>query len=240
MDRPPSRTRTRREALIVAHGQPSAPEPAEADLARLAGSVAGALPGWRIAAATLAAPGALDRALAALDAPLVFPLFMADGWFLRDLLPRRLADAGLAAPRILKPFGLMPGTQACAAAIVAGALAEAGWRAEDTSLLLAAHGSGRSRFPAAAAARTAEALGRALPLRSIATGFLEEDPRLGSAAQGLGQRALCLPLFVARWSHVVEDVPSALAGAGFAGRLLPPLGDHASVPKLIAAALAAG
>ena len=33
---------------------------------------------------------------------------------------------------------------------------------------------------------------------------------------------------------------SALAGAGFAGRLLPPLGDHASVPKLIAAALAAG
>ena len=98
-----------RSALIVAHGQPSDPEPAEADLARLAAQVAALLPGWTVASATLAAPDALRRALAALGPEgRVFPLFMAGGWFTRVHLPARLAAAGAAGWQVLEPLGCDP------------------------------------------------------------------------------------------------------------------------------------
>jgi len=51
-------------AIIVSHGQPSEPEVAEDELARFAAEVSPHLPGWRLQAATLAQPGALDAALA--------------------------------------------------------------------------------------------------------------------------------------------------------------------------------
>ncbi|TDK51565.1 cobalamin biosynthesis protein CbiX, partial [Antarcticimicrobium luteum] len=54
------------DALIVAHGQPSDPAPAEAALATLAARVQAHMPGRALGAATLAAPGALAAALARL------------------------------------------------------------------------------------------------------------------------------------------------------------------------------
>lgn len=80
-------------AVIVAHGQPSDPLPPEAEMHALAARVGGHLPGWEIRAATLAAPDALRVALRGLEAPAVFPFFMADGWFIRTLLPRGVAPA---------------------------------------------------------------------------------------------------------------------------------------------------
>ena len=56
---------------------------------------------------------------------------------------------------------------------------------------------------------------------------------------GTGARALCLPLFVARWGHVLTDLPEAAETAGFRGAMLPPLGTDAGVPALIARTLAA-
>ena len=73
-------------ALIVAHGQPSDPAPAEAALAALAARVQAHLPARSVGSATLAAPGALETALNRL-APggAVYPFFMADGIFVRDV-----------------------------------------------------------------------------------------------------------------------------------------------------------
>ncbi|MDP3339987.1 CbiX/SirB N-terminal domain-containing protein [Frigidibacter sp.] len=87
-------------ALIVAHGQPSDPGPAEAALARFAERVAVELPAdWHVEAATLAASGALEAALAkagANSAPLlIYPMFIADGWFTQVNLPARLRAAGV-------------------------------------------------------------------------------------------------------------------------------------------------
>lgn len=228
-----------RNALIVAHGQPSDPGPPEAEMAKMARDIAGHLPGWRIGSATLAAPESLKLALQSLENPLIFPFFMADGWFIRTLLPRRLAEAGAPEARVLTPFGRLPDTAGLAVAILADALAARGWRPEETTLVLAAHGSGRSPHPAAAARALQSAISAQLTFADCRLGFIEEAPELVEVAEGAGPRALCLPLFVARWGHVEDDIPAALHAAGFQGVTLPPFGTDDRVPRIIATAIAA-
>jgi sirohydrochlorin ferrochelatase len=224
--------------VLVAHGQPSDPAPAETDVARLAERVATELPDWTVRSATLAAPEALAVALEGTEAPVVFPFFMADGWFIRTALPDRLTRAGATDARILQPFGLMPEVHELAAAVAAEAARANGWRSQDCTLILAAHGSGRSPYPAEAAQQTARAIADRVSFAAIRTGFIEEAPYLAEAASGAGPRALCLPLFVARWGHVVDDIPAALSKAAFSGVLLDPIGTLEDVPGLIARALA--
>lgn len=229
-----------RDLLIVAHGQPSDPSPPEAAMRALAARVADHLPGWQVRAATLAEPDALRAALPGLDEPLVFPLFMADGWFIRSLLPQRLAEAGAPRARLLTPFGLLPEAGILAVAVLGEALATRGWMAPETVLVLAAHGSGRSRYPADAARTLQSAIDTQLKFAESRIGFIEEAPELVEVAEGAGPRALCLPLFVARWGHVEDDIPAALHAAGFQGVTLPPLGSDPRVPAIIAAAAKGG
>ncbi len=227
-----------RRAIIVAHGQPSDPDPPEVELAALARQVAGHLPGWTVGSATLAAPESLKIAVQAHENALIFPFFMADGWFIRTLLPRRLAEAGAPEARMLTPFGLLPETAELAVGMLSDALAHRGWTPEKTTLVLAAHGSGRSPHPAAAARALRAAITARLTFAESRLGFIEEAPELVEVAEGAGPRALCLPLFVARWGHVEDDIPAALHAAGFQGVTLPPLGTAPRVPALIAGAIA--
>lgn len=231
-------------ALIVAHGQPSDPAPAEADLARLAGAVARHLAGRRLEAATLAAPGALAAALERL-APaggpvLVVPFFMAGGWFSRVELPRRLAAAGAPQVRILAPFGLWDGAAGLAADTARLAALAQGWGPAETTLILAAHGSGRSPEPAAATRRLARHIADEVAFAEVRCGFIEEPPDVADVARDAGTRAICLPLFVARRGHASRDIPAALDRAGFAGLRLDPIGTHDAVPALIAGVIADG
>ena len=50
-----------KRALIVAHGQPSDPAPAEMELAAIAAAVAAHLPNWNITSATLAYANSLHQ-----------------------------------------------------------------------------------------------------------------------------------------------------------------------------------
>jgi len=224
-------------ALIVTHGQPSDPGPAEAELAELAASVTDHLPGWHVGSATLAGDGTLAASLAAAGpSGLVYPLFMACGWFTRTHLPKRLAAAG-AGPgwRMLRPFGCDAAVQALTVALALEAANEAAGR---TSVLLAAHGSGRSDAPSRIAQGVAARIEAAGFARAGAA-FIDQSPQI-STATGHDAKSLCLPFFAARGGHVTDDLPAALAEAGFAGRLLPAVGLDARVPALIAAALMAG
>lgn len=214
--------------LIVAHGQPSEPGPAEAALAKVAAAVD--LPGWQVRSATLAAPGALAAALAAMGpGGVVFPMFMAGGWFTRVHLPGQLAAAGAVGWRVLEPFGCLQAVQDLAVELVV----ESGAR----EAILAAHGSFKSKVPAAIALRVAEAIA-ARGVR-VTAGFIDQEPRLAGLV-GFGPQAVCLPFFAASGGHVTEDIPAALAEAGFQGRLLPALGLDARVPGIIADAVREG
>ena len=224
-----------KHALIVAHGQPSDPQPPEARLAALARDVESHLTGWSVRSATIAAPGALEAQVA--DMPkggVIYPMFMSDGWFVSRVLPRRLGENG---PPVLAPLGFDPTLPALAADIVQESLNENGWAENEATLLLAAHGSGRGDKAAKAARAFVEALQPLVPKLKITLGFIEEEPFVETAATGLGPKTICLPYFALEGDHCREDIPEALEKAGFQGIRLSPLGENDRIPKLIAEAL---
>jgi sirohydrochlorin ferrochelatase len=217
-------------ALLLAHGQPSDPGPAARALEALAARVAALTPGRTVRAATLAEPGALSRAVAGKSGGVVFPMFMAGGWFTRVQIPARLSEAGATGWTVLEPFGCDPAVHDLCVAEVRASGARA--------VILAAHGSFRSQAPADIARHVAGKIARETG-RPVTTGFIDQTPRLATLT-GFGPDAVCLPFFAADGGHVSEDIPQALAEAGFLGRCLPPIGLDRRVPGLIAAAITRG
>ena len=212
-------------ALILAHGQPSDPGPAGAALERLARQVQALLPGRSVVAATLAEPGALARAVAGHRTGLVFPMFMAGGWFTRVQIPARLAEVGAIGWTVLEPFGCDPAVHDLCVALAREACAD--------DVILAAHGSFKSSAPSDIALHVAERIGSETRADVVA-GFIAQDPRLSTLT---GRHGVCLPFFAAEGGHVSDDIPQALAKAQFGGRILPPVGVDPRVPGIIAAAI---
>lgn len=218
-------------ALIISHGQPSDPAPAEADLADLAARVAAHLPGWQVGSATLAAPGALAVAIARMGPQgRAYPLFMAGGWFTRHHLPARLAEAGGPSWTVLEPLGCDPAVHDLAV--------DQARRSGATSLILAAHGSSRSSVPSDIAHHLARRIALETGIPSEAA-FIDQSPRLARVSSH-DPNAACLPYFATALGHVSDDIPAALAEAGFQGRLLPALGLAPEIPAIIARAILAG
>lgn len=221
-------------AVIVSHGQPGRPGPQQRAIEDLAARVAACDPGCGVAGATLAMPGALS-AVADADS-LIYPMFMAEGWFTRSELPRRLAAAGAAGARVLRPLGTDPALPGLIVAQAHAAAAARGWKPAETTLLLSAHGSQRSQ--ASFTITTALARQVAPAFARVVTGFVEQEPFIADAARGLG-KAVSLPFFALRADHVLDDLPAALDQAGFTGPRLEPVGLAPQVPALIAASLRA-
>ncbi len=217
-------------ALIVAHGQPSDPLTAARALEALAARVQTLLPDWEVAAATLAEPGALARAVAGRPGGVVFPMFMAGGWFTRVQIPAKLAEAGAGARpglwTVLEPFGCDPAVHDLCVALAR----EAGGR----EVILAAHGSFKSPAPSQIAGHVAERIAAETGAR-VRPGFIDQEPQLSTLT---GMAGVCLPFFAAGGGHVSDDIPAALAKAGFQGRILPPVGLDPRVPGIVAAAIA--
>ena len=219
-------------ALIVAHGQPSDPLPSESALADLAERVQACLPGTAIGSATMANPGVLEQAIERLpvSAP-IYPLFMADGWFVKTALAERLE--GHAHP-VLPPLGLDARLPGLAAELAHQVIRDTEWELADTHVLLAAHGSMQGDAAARSARDFAAQLAALLPFAGINIGFLEEAPYLASAAVHMPARSICLPFFAMGGEHVRDDVPEALSRAGFAGPVLPPFCQYDGIARLIA------
>lgn len=224
--------------LILAHGQPSDPMPSAAALAAFAARVAALMPGRAVIPATLAEPGALARAVAGplmRGRGLVFPMFMAGGWFTRVQVPLRLAEAGVATGmggwQVLEPLGCDPALHDLCVTLAREAAAP--------ELVLAAHGSSRSAVPSEIARHVAGRIAAEAGVGRVALGFIDQVPRLSSLT-GFGAEAVCLPFFAAEGGHVTGDLPRALERAGFRGRILPPVGDDPRLPGLVAAAISRG
>ena len=129
----------------------------------------------------------------------------------------------------LPPFGTDP-------ALIA-LMAEAARGAEPSNgILIAAHGSKVSKTSSQTTYAMVNHL-KEIGFLSVEAGFIEEAPFLAHVARKM-QRAVCLPFFALRASHVVQDIPEALENVGFQGQILPPIGEDPRTAQLIAAALA--
>jgi sirohydrochlorin ferrochelatase len=215
-------------ALIVAHGQPSDPRPAGAALEALALRVQALLPGWEVLAATLAEDGAMARGVAGRAGGVVFPMFMAGGWFTKVQIPKKLSEAGAVGWTVLEPFGCDPAVHDLCVTLAREAGAG--------RMILAAHGSFKSPVPSDIAFHVAGRIA-AEAGTAVEAGFIDQDPQLASLTGGAG---VCLPFFAAEGGHVSDDIPAALAEAGFTGTILSPVGLDARVPAIIAAAILRG
>lgn len=225
-------------ALIISHGQPSDPAPAEAEIAALAARVQALMPDWHIASATLATPGALaEQVEKAGPQGLAYPLFMADGWFTRDHLPKRLAEAGGKDWRVLAPFGIDSAVQDLTVALAVEAAVKHGLVPAQTAVLLAAHGSFRSPAPSQVANAVAVLIAQSGGFARVEAAFIDQSPRIEEAAADFPAGSLVLPFFAARGGHVIDDLPQALDAAGFSGVLLDPVGLDPRVPGVIARSL---
>lgn len=225
----------KREALIVAHGQPSAPVPPELWLQGFARAVNSHIPDWEIRAATLAMPKAIERQASEMKpGSLVFPMFMADGFFVSKMLPKRLGTADL---RVLAPLGFDTSLPDLAAARARQVLDENRWHETNSHLLLAAHGSAKGPKAAESAYAFQSALSKRFDTLKISVGFVEETPFLEDAARNLPAQSICLPFFALEGDHCRRDIPEALAKTRFCGVSLPPLGTWSETANLVATAI---
>ncbi len=218
--------------VLVSHGSPSDPDPQEAFIAGMARRVEQSS-GVETRGATLAKTGSLEAAVAGLDAPLIYPLFMTDGWFVSTALQNRLKASGLARWRTGLPFGMQPGLPDLTLQRLRSEMAQRQLPKRETTLVLAAHGSPSDPRPARATRAFGATLEASRLFRAVRIGFVDEAPSLEEAARVHGP-ALVLPFFAARAGHVLTDLPEALDSAGFEGPVLDPIGAWEDVPELIA------
>ena len=224
---------TDQQAILVSHGSPSRPDEQQTAISALADRVGTLLPGWQVRGATLAAEGAITAALEGAQNPLVYPVFMAPGWFTDVCLPERL---GSTPVRQMAPLGLDPSLPALVHSELEAMLAGRGQSVHDTAVVVAAHGSPSHPENGAAVRRFAQAFQNRAKPRSLDLGFIEEPPYLHNVAH-VPKPAACVPFFAIAAGHVLDDVPRALSRAGFVGSVLPPMIGYRGLPILIAEAL---
>ena len=153
----------------------------------------------------------------------VFPMFMADGYFTRTVLPERIAALGIAVPcTLLPPLGLQPELPDL---MLADALATADRSGIDPGgarLLVVGHGSKLGPASADATRAVAEAIGRSAPFQRVETAFLEEP-----------QPTVISGFFSGEGMHAAEDVPRAMAQSGCPAVYAGPIGASPALAGLI-------
>jgi sirohydrochlorin ferrochelatase len=170
------------------------------------------------------------------DLILVYPFFMSGGYFVKKVLPERIAQAGIRRPHeILEPLGLDPALPGLLLRRSLQAASEAGFSTGQTRLLLAAHGSKIGRTPA----ETAEAIARAIRARSpfteVTTAFIEEPPFIAESLRATALPTVVAGLFSGDGMHGHDDVGEAMKGASAPCAYTRPVGSDPEVATLIEA-----
>ncbi|MDW3225774.1 MAG: CbiX/SirB N-terminal domain-containing protein [Paracoccaceae bacterium] len=228
-----------RPILVVTHGSPSDPEPQEVAVQALATRLGQLMPEVQVRGATLAAEGALARAVQRMDAPILCPWFMSDGWFVKTHLPKRLKAAGLSHWRATAPMGLWPGLPQLMHDRLRLRLETLGWEMSQTTVILAAHGSPSSDKPRQATESAAKALAGFGRFKAIRPCYVDEPPAIRDVVASVRRPAIVLPFFAARAGHVTDDLPEELQAARFDGPVLEPVGTWPETPALALAVIGA-
>jgi len=242
----PARTWPDDALLLVAHGATRF-----ADAGRLVHTQAEALRAQgrfaEVAVGLLNGKPSVAAALAALSPHVVHvvPFFMEQGWFVREAIPRAMAEGHGHTLRYHNPVGVHPDMADLAVARVQRIC---GAEATRFAVLLVGHGSARAPGRPMALHRHAEALSRARHFAQVRAAFLEEPPLVADALR----EWRALPVAVVGWfagegGHVREDLPALLSAERVArGDVGAPLldlrviADDPAMPRIILDQVARG
>lgn len=198
-----------------------------------------------VTAGVLKGEPAIEAALRAAQAAgagviVVYPLFMAEGYFARTVLAERIRAAGLeAASRVLAPLGLDPGLPLLMLDDALDTARAGGIDPAGARLLVVGHGSKFGPASAEATVRAGEALRAAGRFGTVATAFLEEAPFLADALTGGQGPTVVSGFFYGDGMHAGEDVPGAIREARSDAVYAGSVGGSKRIASLIAAAIRA-
>ena len=201
--------------ILVGHGSARHPDSAAPILA-LAEALRDQGPWSEVAAVFMKQAPFLDEALSMVRAAhvVVIPVFAGKGYYTDTLIPKGMGLDGPLTRRqgrtilYTAPAGghpRIPGLMACRAD---GVARECGWHAQDTSLLLIAHGSSRPGGAGETPRAIAAAIAAQHYFADVALTFLEQAPAAQDWHQMVGRpQVVALPLLVAQGLHASQDIP---------------------------------
>jgi sirohydrochlorin cobaltochelatase len=150
----------------------------------------------------------------------VVPLFISEGYFTEEVVPRELGLSGPAPSatrkwgktiRYTPPVGthpLMPAMIMRRAEEIAGLSSE---EARGAGLVIIGHGTERNSNSAEVIYRVSREADAAGVFGHVRTGFLDQAPEVGEVLDGMPERTVVLvPFFVAEGWHTQETIPDDL------------------------------
>jgi len=228
--------------VLASHGDRGGSQP-NAALRSQADAVT-ALTGLRVWTGVLKGDPTLEDALAEAATSgaariAVYPLFMADGYFVQKVR-ERIAAAGFEnKAQLLTPLGLDPALPDLIVESATETAQHSGFEPELSRLLIVGHGSKLGPASASATRKVAARAALARRFASVATAFLEEDPFLDDALRASNAQTVVAGFFFGDGMHAGDDVPEAIAETGARAIYTGAIGNSPAVAPLIAAALEA-
>jgi sirohydrochlorin cobaltochelatase len=150
----------------------------------------------------------------------VVPLFISEGYFTEEVIPRELGLDG-PAPSVTRKLGKTIhycepiGTHALMTRMILRRAEETAGlsdeEAREAGLIVIGHGTERNSNSAEVIYRVAEEARAAGVFGSVRTGFLDQPPEVGEVLDGMAERRVVLvPFFVAEGWHTQETIPDDL------------------------------
>lgn len=234
---------TDREAALVlaAHGSHESPEPRRvserhADRIRAAGFFGEVREGyWK------GTPSVSDAVRATrTDEVVVVPLFMSEGYFAGEVIPREI-DAGSSDADVVG-YTEAVGTHPRMTEVVRSRAEEApSLPSDEVGLAVVGHGTGRHPDSSTSAEHHADDLADVFDETDAV--FLDEEPHVSRIPERFtSEQVVAVPLFVADGPHSTEDVPRAMGiSPGFGRETIgdveivytEPVGTHPDVADVV-------
>ncbi len=168
------------------------------------------------------------------DLIVVYPLFMSSGYFVRKVMPDRIAASNLSVSvRVLEPLGADPALPALLLRRALQSAADASINPSRSHLLIAAHGSKIGRTPAEAAEAVAAAVRAVSPFALVQTAFIEEPPFIADLLREAKVPIIVAGLFSGDGMHGHDDVGRAIGEACVPCAYTRPIGGDPEVTALI-------
>jgi len=174
---------------------------------------------------------------------IVYPFFLADGYFTRVALPRLIDkakhDDSTRAITVLPPLGLEPALVDVVADETVAATHARGIHPEEVTVVLLAHGSTKDGASRDAAGHLADRLHERRRFRDLRVALLEEPPSLAQATADVQGPIVVVGLFAGEGMHGANDAGRLVAELARKDVILiGPVGALAGIAGLITAAVA--